>query len=362
MRHIFPTALALILPFSGCTAKPTQPTPPTLQKGWRPAGLVMTEQEITDGGVGEVTTSGPYILAMAGYGKLHLGKEGDTAWDSIPSPENEAVSAIFGDSQGFLCGLAKTGRIFALDPSTKHWTDLGFQRQDSMEVTVIQKWQTAYVAFFLNRLRDSVNQILSFSKTPGDQHAVAQIGNGHLTAFVASSLDTILLAGTADSGIFRYTVGDPVWRKLPPAYYQSSAFGAMEIRRPRSFAWLNHRLWVGQLLDGLLSTPSLDTAIQSYSPPDSLKGAIPVDLFALLAWRGRLFIGGSNPFQPMVLDPATNRLLPLRANFCMDAYGRNYVCPLLLGGTTWAFAATMDTLYAASGGQLLKIGYPDIPQ
>jgi hypothetical protein len=179
-----------------------------------------------------------------------------------------------------------------------------------------------------------------------------------LTVFSSFAADTLLLAGTADSGLYRYTVGDPVWRKLPPAYYQSTAFGPQEIRRPRAMAWLNGTLWVGQLIDGLYSTTHLDSAIVPYPEPDSLKGAYPDDLFALLAWRDRLFIGGAGRV-PMVLDPSTGRLRAIKDNYCLDVYGQDWVCS---GTTTWELAATTDTLYAAAGGQLLKIGYPDIPR
>ncbi len=179
-----------------------------------------------------------------------------------------------------------------------------------------------------------------------------------LTVFTSFASDTLLLAGTADSGLYRYTVGDPVWRKLPPAYYQSTAFGPQEIRRPRALAWLNGTLWVGQLIRGLYSTTHLDSAIVPYPEPDSLKGAYPDDLLALLAWRDRLYIGGEGRV-PMVLDPSTGRLRAIKDNYCLDVYGQDWVCS---GTTTWELAATTDTLYAAAGGQLLKIGYPDIPR
>lgn len=352
--------MALVLSAWSCDDKVVNPAPGrVLQKGWRPAEIAMTEQELKDGGVGEVVTMGPWVLAMAGYGHLYLGKEGDSVWRKVAVPDSEPVSRIQTTTEGvFLCGVVNTGRVYTLDPLTLKWVDLGFPRQDSMRVRGLIAWQGRYVAFLSKLYRDSIKPIIQFSLTVGDQNNLDQGWRFPNTVTTVLGFDSILLAATFDDGIYRYSVGDPAWRKLPPAYYQSTAFGAQEIRRPRSFASLNGKLWVGQLIDGLYSTGSLDSAIQPYLPPDSLKGAIPVDLFALLAWRGRLFIGGSNPEQPMVLDPATNALKPIKGNFCRDAYGE-WLCDYL---TTWELAATTDTLYAASGGRLFKIGYNDIPQ
>lgn len=356
--------LGIALSAASCADKSVTPVPGrTLQKGWRPAEIPMTEQELKDGGVGEVVTMGPWVLVMAGYGNLYLGKEGDSVWRRVAVPDSEPVSAMFSDGARLFCGVVNTGRIYTFNPESKAWSDLGFPRQDSVRVTVIRAWNHRYVAFFLDRRKDSANGIVSFSLTPGDRNSIAQRWNGQITVLTVIDLDSTLVVGTADSGIYRYTVSDPVWRKLPSAFktFETSGSAPLEYRFPRVFAMLDGTLWQGQYAAGLFSIRDkdlFDSAPTRYARLDSLKNAIPVDVYSLLAWRGRLFISGTDPSQPMVLDPATNHLQPLQGNFCRDAHGE-WLCDYL---TTYELAATTDTLYAASGGRLFKIGYNEIPQ
>lgn len=337
---------------------PNEPANRDAQKGWRPAGIPLSDKEIQDGGVGEVVTLGPWILAMAGYGNLYLGKEGDPLWRKVAVPDSEPVSRIHPTPEGvFLCGVVRSGRVYSLEPETMVWADLGFPQDDSMRVMSLASWGGRYVAL-LSKKYGERKPVMSFSLRPGDLQSMDSGWPVPNSAITSLGHDSVLLAGTFEEGLYRYTVGDPVWRKLPPTYFQSPSLGPQEISRPRSLAWLGGKLWVGQLIDGLYSTTNLDSAIVPYPEPDSLKGAFPDDLFALLAWRDRLYIGGAGRV-PMVLDPSTGRLRAIRDNYCLDVYGQGWVCS---GSTTWELAATTDTLYAAAGGQLLKIGYPDIPQ
>ena len=85
---------------------------------------------------------------------------------------------------------------------------------------------------------------------------------------------------------------------------------------------------------------------------------MPIDVYALLSWRGRLFVGGYYPATPIVHDPVAGTWKYVKDNFCYDKYGSDYICEYK---TTWEFAATGDTLYAAAGGTVLKIGWGDIP-
>ena len=116
-------------------------------------------------------------------------------------------------------------------------------------------------------------------------------------------------------------------------------------------------LWVGYWADGLYKYTSLDTAgtIVPNPTPEGLR--LPVDVYGVLAWRNKLFVGGYWPGTPIVHDPVANTWKYIGDNFCKDKYGK-WTCEYV---TTWKFAATKDTLYAASGAKAFKIGWSDIP-
>jgi hypothetical protein len=139
-------------------------------------------------------------------------------------------------------------------------------------------------------------------------------------------------------------------------HWQSPGFGDKEVLHPRALAWLNNELWVGYYAGELYKYTSLDTP--GVAMKDSAGIHIPVDVYALLVWRDKLFIGGFYPECPIVHDPKAKTWKYVNSNYCRDNAGDRWICR---GARTYELAATHDTLYAATGSTLLKIGYPDIP-
>ncbi len=176
-------------------------------------------------------------------------------------------------------------------------------------------------------------------------------------------LDSVLLAATYEKGIYQWKLGDSGWTKAvnpqwQPPYSGSTPKPATEDAPfARAFAKLGNRTWCGLMVDRLFYKDNGDS-MRSKFAPDSFAKKIPVDIFAMLTWRGRLFAAGRYHSVPLMHDPATGSWKTTDVNFCYDLFHEKSVCDYY---TTWSMAATSDTLYASSGGVLLKIGWTDLP-
>ncbi|QQS07048.1 MAG: hypothetical protein IPK50_09175 [Fibrobacterota bacterium] len=170
-------------------------------------------------------------------------------------------------------------------------------------------------------------------------------------------LDTVLLAATFEKGIYQWKLGDTAWTKAVTPIYESPAWGWIETKFPRAFAMLDGKVWGGFYNNGIYSRPLNETTWTKFAP-DSFARKVPVDIFSMLTWRGRLFAAGRSHSVPLMHDPATGSWKTTDVNFCYDIYHEQSVCDYYM---TLSMAASTDTLYAASGGVLLKIGWTDLP-
>ncbi len=329
--------------------------------GWRPAPLPLLQTDIDSGGVIDLQIWGKWILAQTNSGTLYLGKEGKPDWSRLAQPQGGLAKSILAGSNGFFVGATDGGKIWLLKPDSLVWKDLHAETSlagfPSMMVQTMGLWEGSLVAS-LRGVRDtSATEILS---SPGFS-TWKEFRSGLPSRDLAATFfahDSNLYLGTFASGIYRRSLHDSAWVRLnQPQTWINSPPKFIDSPFPRSFAWFDGKLWSGQIVAGLFYTMTQDSPWVHFEP-DSIRVALPRDVYSLYPWRGKLFVAGEWSSIPMVYDPGLGTWKSLVANFCLDEYGSDRVCPYF---TTLQLAATSDTLYAASGGMVLKIGWPDIP-
>lgn len=364
LRHL---PLALFILLGSCSeAAPTKSLPKVVHPGWRIAEIGMTRSDHDSAGIVEVVVAGDWILAATNKGVLFAGQEG-LGWRRVGLPDSSPASALFAWNGTVYVGSRFNGKLFAYTPATDKWKDLRTESSlpNASKQTKVQRigaWRGSLLVSF-RTVGDTFAMGLRSDAALSNWSPMLQGFPPYEIPIAFLDLDTVLLAATYEKGIYQWKVGDTAWTKAVNPQWQPPYSGSTpkppteDAPFARAFAKLGNRTWCGLMVDRLFYKDNGD-AMWSKFAPDSFAKKIPVDIFSLLTWRGRLFAAGRNHSVPLMHDPATGSWKTTDINFCYDIYHEKSVCDYY---TTWSMAATTDTLYAATGGVLLKIGWNDLP-
>lgn len=349
-------------------AAPTNPVraPKVVHPGWRIAEIGMVREDHDSGGISEVVTTGDRVLANTSRGALFLGKEG-LAWKRLTMPDSAVASALYEWNGLIIVGSRFFGKLYAYSPVSDEWRNLHTERflPTATRLTKVERIGSFRGGLFVSfgTVRDTLVMGLRSDASLVSWSPMLQGLPPYEIPIAFLDLDSVLLAATFEKGIYQWKLGDSAWTKAVNPQWQPPYSGSTpkppteDAPFARAFAKLGNRMWCGLMVDRLFYKDNGD-AMWSKFAPDSFAKKIPVDIFAMLTWRGRLFAAGRSHSVPLMHDPVTGSWKTTDVNFCYDIYHEKSVCDYY---TTWSMAATSDTLYAASGGVLLKIGWPDLP-
>ena len=359
--------LVIFILLGSCSeASPTKPAPKVVHPGWRIAEIGMTRADHDSAGIAEVVVAGDWILAATNKGVLFAGQEGH-GWTRVSLPDSSPASALFAWNGTVYVGSRFNGKLFAYTPATDKWKDLRTESSvpNASKQTKVQRisaWRgNLYVSF--RTVGDTFGMGLRSDASLATWSPMLQGLPPYEIPIAFLDLDSVLLAATYEKGIYQWKLGDSTWTKAVNPQWQPPNSGSTQKPPmkdnpfPRSFARIGGKIWAGYYVDGLQFRNIADSTWQAFLP-DSFASKVPRDIFSMLTWRGRLFAAGRYHSVPLMHDPTTGSWKTTDVNFCYDIYHEKSVCDYY---TTWSMAATSDTLYAASGGVLLKIGWPDLP-
>ena len=352
----------------GCsTSNPTGPgisTGPAV--GWHDAGLVLSSADQSAGGVQWLSTVGNRIIASTASGKVFLGGQGSTHWDSVPFPGGDSVYSQTAIDSSVYFGTRSTGQVWELTFPAKTWTNLQTGIKAGFATAAVANWNHDLAAFFGNRsLVDSSAYVRKFTGTPG---AWTDFSSGWPRPDWSSGstigIGTTLFSCTYQTGLWRRSTSDTVWSRVPdplwPEKYANDSIYLWHMNTPRALAIYEGNLWVGYLNYPPVYLTGVDTPWHS-SKIDSAGLAnpnLPISTMTLFVCNGRLFSGGNVPSTPMVYKDGTGWQY-LSQNWGKSDDGKSVVCSV---DYTFSFAAIKDTLYAAGCGHVFKLPWSLVPQ
>jgi hypothetical protein len=320
--------------------------------------LELDSAGLVGGGVWDVVTAGQRLLAITEKKALYLGAQGSGVWEKLVLPDSLLPTCVLGwDDSTFLVGTDQGGDVIAITMHSRKMRTLTRAISDDVRryVFTLGRWGDRLVnAEFQYQTKNG--GIFLMNGLDGTWEKTT-LNTGYSTVAAFWAEPDYLLAASYDSGIYKLDKGAREWKQLPMAI-RSLGGTDFPINKPRSITSIAGRVWFGNLINGLYVISNLDSAGVRFAP-DSIYNVLPSDPFALLTWRGLMFVGGRTPSIPLVHDPAKGTWKRILQNWCKDDYGDREICDYRITGR---FAAIGDTLYAAAGGIILKIGWPDIPK
>ena len=330
--------------------------------GWHDAGLVLSSADQGAGGVQWLSVVGNRIIASTASGKVFLGRQGSTQWDSVPFPGGDSVYSQTAFDSSVYFGTRSTGQVWQLTFPAQTWTNMRLGSSGRNNVDFVTAWR--------NRLATSTFNLAdaSFHSYWGMAGNWTEISKGWLTngddATMALGLDSTLFSTTYSDGLWRRSASDTAWSRVPdplwPEKYANDSIYLWHMNTPRALALYEGNLWVGYLNYPPVYLTAVDTPWNS-SKIDSAGLAspnLPTSTMTLFVGNGRLFSGGNGPSTPMVYKDGAGWQY-LSQNWGKSDDGKSVVCSV---DYTFSFAAINDTLYAAGCGSLFKLPWNLVPQ
>ncbi len=360
MRWIL--GLFLGLGTSGCTSSPTAPKVAGPVAGWHDAGLVLSPDDQSAGGVQWLAALDSQLLAVTASGKVFLGRQGSGHWDTIQSPSGAWISSLVVRDSFFYVGTRVAGQVWAFSPKSRKWTNLNIGGVDSMKTAALASFQGQTVAF-LSRIYGWARPIYFGGGFPGQWSRIDAGWNDSEEATTALGVGNTLYATTYSHGLWKRSATDTAWKRVPdpvvPIMQGNGQFEPGTLTDPRSIAWYKNSLWVGHLIwHQIVHTSNGDSIwVPTSLDPGSGYTRLPSDVFSLYVWRERLFAGGQATSVPLVyVDGQGWRYLS--QNWGKTDDGTRQACGVDI---TLAFAGIGDTLYAAGCGHVFKLPWSEVP-
>ena len=337
--------------------------------GWHDAGLVLSSADQGAGGVQWLSVVGNRIIASTASGKVFLGRQGSTQWDSVPFPGGDSVYSQTAFDSSVYFGTRSTGQVWQLTFPAKTWTNLQTGINAGFATAAVANWNQNLVAFFGNLSQsDSAAYVRKFAGTPG---AWTDLSSGWPRPDWSSGstigVGTVLFSCTYQTGLWRRSASDTAWNRVPDPIYRelfaNDSVGLVPMDKPRCLAWYHGNLWMGNLYFGqIFHMTGIDTPWVGVGPDSAATGKsqFPISFGAMtmFVWNDRLFAGGTMPSTPVVLKEGAGWQY-LSKNWGQSDDGKSVVCSV---DYTFSFAAINDTLYAAGCGRVFKLPWSLVPQ
>lgn len=337
--------------------------------GWHDAGLVLSAADQSAGGVQWLSTVGNRIIASTASGKVFLGQQGSSRWDTLPFPVGDSVYSQTAIDSSVYFGTRSTGQVWRLTFPEAVWTNLGSGIGQGFGVDGLGFLKGALVLFAgALRYPDSTTFVKSYSGTVGSW---MDLGKGwprpDWSTGAVLEASGKLFSSTYQTGLWRRSATDTAWSKIPdPIYLETFAndsVAQIPMDKPRCLAWYHGNLWMGNLYYGQIfhmtgtDTPWVSVGMDSIASGMS-QFPLSFQAMTMIVWKDRLFAGGGRPSIPAVLKEGSGWQF-LFSNWGKSDDGGRNACSVDL---TLSFAAIGDTLYAAGCGHIFKLPWSQVPQ
>lgn len=338
-----------------CSEKPVQ-TPPPPPSGWRPASVEAQSQGEGDNFWWRLTSAGNRLLAMTGMGDIWVSESYSAGFRKMEWKNPGTPSVWYAEGDSVWIGTEKPGRLYGCRISSWSCTDLKSPDADSFDISYVGKLKGKLIA---NSVAGGVRSLWAWS------------GGGWQDWSQGFPLDAIyrsleigdtLWAATWSKGLWYRVGSEASWKKPPPPrstwlVRQDSAFA------PRGLAWHHGALWVSDWTQEITRMPNgkppysgVTNCLQDDNGPIGGCRNPPLNPFALLSYRDRLFVGGYYGAAPYVLDETTGFWITTEiAGWC---WNEGSTCG---GKRTWDLVGLGDTLYSASSRFIMKIPLSEVP-
>ncbi|MBK8800976.1 MAG: hypothetical protein IPN71_02765 [Fibrobacteres bacterium] len=337
-----------------CSEKPVQTPPPP--SGWRPASVEAESQGEGDNFWWRLTSAGNRLLAMTGMGDIWVSESYSAGFRKMEWkwPGRPYTIAAEGDSAWV--GTEEPGRVYKCRITNWACVDLKLPDPDSMHVGYVGKFKDNIV---VSSDAYKVRSIWWLNQGTWKDWSQGFPIDG--TIYRTLEIGDTLWAATWSNGLWYRVASEASWKRQPSPR-RTWVLGPDSATAPRGIAWHSGALWVAYQSKDIIRMPNAKPPYQTSSnclSKDGLYGDCknpPVNIYSILSYRDRLFVGGYYGAAPYVLDERTGFWITTEiAGWC---WNDNAQC----GGTrTWDLVGLGDTLYSASSRYIMKIPLAEVP-
>lgn len=321
-------------------------------KGWRPAGLEAAGRGTGDEQWEKLAADGTRLIAMNSLGGMFASTSYSSGWNKIPWT-NVGTPYEFTILRDTLwVGTENPGRLYAARIGDWNWMQVPLGLTDSFTVYGLNAIRESLVVMAAKYLERRIMRRTAEGWVSWD--------SGYPLASTARTLDVgdTLWSATWESGLWYRVWGEPSWKKLPAP---RATWLRDSVNHPRGLAWHDGSLWIGDWGCEVTRAPGGRAPYRAYrncrggADDPTYCEEIPLDISAVLEYRGHLFVSGHWPASGFVLDDSSGFFLPMADGWCWNDLAD-------CGGlTTRDMVGLGDTLYAAGSRFIMKFPLSDLP-
>lgn len=347
-------AIGLLLLMSACGGDKSHSPPPD-PHSWELASAEAPEQGEGAEYWWRLTSAGNRLLAMTSTSAIWRSTAYSGGWQKMPWPHTGEPNSWHADGDSVWVGTRKPGRLYGCQISDWTCRDLRLPIPDTAEV--------AHVTRFGDKLRafaDAYRVRWVLTLDAGDW---TDWGDGFPVEVPYRTLivgDT-LWAASWEHGLWYRVGSEPTWKKQRSQRQTWLTFELDSAEHPRGLAWHHGALWVADWAGEVTRMPGARAPYQAVG--NCPAGASlphcrhqPTNIFSLLSYKDRLYVGGYFGAAPFVLDETTGFWITTEiAGWC---WNDGDICG---GKRTWDLVGLGDTLYSASSRFIMKLPLSKVP-
>lgn len=349
---VFGFGLSLLL--GACSGdKPSSPPPDP--HSWDAASAEAPDQGEGDEYWWRLTKAGTRLLAMTSTSVIWRSQAYSAGWQKMTWSNTGEPNAWHAEGDSVWIGTRKPGRLYACRVSDWTCKDLRMPIPDSAEVAHVTRFQEK-VRAFADAYR--VRWVLTLDAAGwGDWDNGFPVDVPYRTLVVGDTL----WAASWEHGLWYRVGSETTWKKQQSQRETWKTFRLDSAKNPRGLAWHHGALWVADWAGEVTRMPGAHAPYQAVG--NCPAGASlpncrhqPTNIFSLLSYKDRLYVGGFFGAAPFVLDEPTGFWITTEiAGWC---WNDGNTCG---GKRTWDLVGLGDTLYSASSRYIMKLPLSKVP-